>query len=86
MDESSSSAIHTIVHVLKSIWSLNWTRYLSWITATFAFPLRMAWIPLSYVLAVLKAVFAPAGYILAYFGGWVSAIARFLVSLEVTMS
>ncbi|OAQ63468.1 hypothetical protein VFPPC_09846 [Pochonia chlamydosporia 170] len=81
MDESSS-AIHTLVHILKSIYSLNWTRYLSYIAATLALPLRIAWIPLSYVFAILKAIFAPAGYILSYLGGWVAAIANFLVSLE----
>ncbi|TWU77578.1 hypothetical protein ED733_007724 [Metarhizium rileyi] len=81
MDEPSS-AIHTIVHILKSIWSLNWARYLSHTVAALSLPLRAVWVPLSYAIAVLGTVFAPVSYILAYLGSWVAAVARLLVSLE----
>jgi hypothetical protein len=61
----------------------NWTRYLY---AAAVLPLRVAWLPLSYLVAVLKALFAPAGYVLAYIGTWIVAIANFLVSLEVHLT
>ncbi|KHN94625.1 uncharacterized protein MAM_07531 [Metarhizium album ARSEF 1941] len=81
MDEPSS-AVHAIIHILKSTWSLDWTRPLSYMTAGLTLPLRLAFIPLSYVLAVLAVLLAPAGHILAYLGSWVAAMAALLVSLE----
>lgn len=80
---SSSSFIDTIVHILQPIRSLNWTRYLGLITAALSLPLRLAWIPLSRLLALVTTLLAPAGYVLAYLGSWAAAVARFLVSLEV---
>ncbi|KID87118.1 hypothetical protein MGU_05896 [Metarhizium guizhouense ARSEF 977] len=79
---SSSSFIDTIVHILQPIRSLNWTRYLGLITAALSLPLRLAWIPLSRLLALVTTLLAPAGYVLAYLGSWAAAVARFLVSLE----
>ncbi|KAH0595238.1 hypothetical protein MHUMG1_06987 [Metarhizium humberi] len=81
-ESSSSSFIDTIVHILQPIRSLNWTRYLGLITAALSLPLRLAWIPLSRLLALVTTLLAPAGYVLAYLGSWAAAVARFLVSLE----
>lgn len=82
-ESSSSSFIDTIVHILQPIRSLNWTRYLGLITTALSLPLRLAWIPLSRLLALVTTLLAPAGYVLAYLGSWAAAVARFLVSLEV---
>ncbi|EFY93229.1 hypothetical protein MAC_00467 [Metarhizium acridum CQMa 102] len=73
MDEPSS-AIHTIVHIVR------------YIAAALSLPLRLAWIPLSYVLALVSNLLAPAGYILGYLGGWVGAVAGLLVSLEFSVA
>ncbi|KFG77677.1 hypothetical protein MANI_016472 [Metarhizium anisopliae] len=81
-ESSSSSFIDTIVHILQPIRSLNWTRYLGLITTALSLPLRLAWIPLSRLLALVTTLLAPAGYVLAYLGSWAAAVARFLVSLE----
>ncbi|KAK2601925.1 hypothetical protein QQS21_004516 [Conoideocrella luteorostrata] len=83
---SSSSFMDTLAHIIQPIWSLNWARYTSWLTSSLTLPLRMLWIPLSYALSFGQAVLAPAGYVLSYLAGWISAIASFLISLEFSVA
>ncbi|QUC18894.1 uncharacterized protein UV8b_03135 [Ustilaginoidea virens] len=50
--------------------------------AAIAFPLRIAWTPVSYAARLLKTLLAPTGYLLHYLSTCVAALAAFLASLE----
>ncbi|KAL7925298.1 hypothetical protein ACQKWADRAFT_283589 [Trichoderma austrokoningii] len=56
--------------------------YASFIGRIFVFPLRIAFIPISYLLGVLRVVFAPAIYLFSYITGWCRAVVDFVVSLQ----
>jgi hypothetical protein len=57
--------------------------YASYIGRIFAFPFRVAYVPVSYLLSALRVVFAPAIYLFSYITGWCRDIIDFIVSLQV---
>ncbi|KAK1243546.1 hypothetical protein MKX08_001684 [Trichoderma sp. CBMAI-0020] len=56
--------------------------YASFIGRIFAFPFRLAYVPIHYLLSVLRVVFAPAIYLLSYITGWCRGVIDFVVSLQ----
>ncbi|KAG6025498.1 hypothetical protein E4U41_001505 [Claviceps citrina] len=85
MDDASSSLSFlttTLVHIIKSAWSFPWARYAALLASGVVFPLYVLWTPVSYLVRVLQAVFAPVRYVLDYAGGWVDCLVGFLISLE----
>ncbi|KAG5949940.1 hypothetical protein E4U53_005625 [Claviceps sorghi] len=89
MDDASVSSLSlttTVLHVVKSVWSVPWAAYAAVLVSALLFPLRVLWTPVSYLFGLLQAVFAPVGYVLDYAGGWVSYVAAFLISLEFSIA
>ncbi|KAG5977667.1 hypothetical protein E4U55_006632 [Claviceps digitariae] len=84
MDDASvsSTSLTTILHIIKSSWSFPWARCVALLVSGVVFPLRVLWTPVSFLVGVLQAVFAPVGYVLDYAGGWVSYVAGILISFE----
>lgn len=56
--------------------------YASFIGRIFAFPFRLAYVPIHYLLSVLRVVFAPAIYLFSYITGWCRGVIDFVVSLQ----
>ncbi|RFU72350.1 hypothetical protein TARUN_9913 [Trichoderma arundinaceum] len=56
--------------------------YVSLLGRLFTFPVRLAYIPLSYLLSVLGVVFAPAIYLFAYIASWCRGVIDFIVALQ----
>lgn len=46
-------------------------------------PLRLAYVPLSYVLSALGVLFAPAFFLLSYLASWCRGVMEFIVALQV---
>jgi hypothetical protein len=59
--------------------------YVSVIGRLLAFPFRLAYVPLSYLLSVLGVVFAPAIYLCSYIAGWCRGVFDFVVALQVRL-
>ena len=79
-DPSAASTVADVLsRIFRAIWSFPWART----GGIVVYPVRLVFIPVSRVLAFVLAIFAPVGYILAYFLSWARTIAAFLVSLEV---
>lgn len=57
--------------------------YASYIGRLFTFPIRLAYVPISYLLSALRVVFAPAIYLFSYITGWCRGVIDFVVSLQV---
>ncbi|POR35951.1 Uncharacterized protein TPAR_03858 [Tolypocladium paradoxum] len=84
MDEPStlSAVLDTVALVARALWGINWSWYLSWLVHIVALPLRLLWIPLSYMASFLLVLFAPALCLLSYFLSWMNALVAFFVGLE----
>lgn len=57
--------------------------YASFIGRILAFPFRLAYVPISYLLSALRVVFAPAIYLFSYITGWCRGVIDFIASLQV---
>ncbi|KAL7913644.1 hypothetical protein GGI35DRAFT_218842 [Trichoderma velutinum] len=55
---------------------------LSFLGRILLFPLRLASIPLSYLLSALRIVFAPAIYLVAYITSWCRVVFDFVIALQ----
>ncbi|KAH6606374.1 hypothetical protein Trco_005527 [Trichoderma cornu-damae] len=47
-----------------------------------AFPVRLAYVPVSYLLSALAVVFAPVIYLFAYIAGWCRGVFDFVCALQ----
>ncbi|UKZ70093.1 uncharacterized protein TrAtP1_011093 [Trichoderma atroviride] len=56
--------------------------YASFIGRIFAFPFRLAYVPIHYLLSALRVVFAPAIYLFSYITGWCRGVIDFVISLQ----
>ncbi|KAL7797497.1 hypothetical protein V8C37DRAFT_369671 [Trichoderma ceciliae] len=56
--------------------------YMSLIGRLLSFPIRLAYVPLSYLLSVLAIVFAPAIYLFAYISSWCRGVSDFIIALQ----
>ncbi|KAL6910994.1 hypothetical protein GGI43DRAFT_378933 [Trichoderma evansii] len=56
--------------------------YASYIGRLFTLPIRLAYVPISYLLSALRVVFAPAIYLFSYITGWCRGVIDFIVSLQ----
>ncbi|KAG6121770.1 hypothetical protein E4U14_001248 [Claviceps sp. LM454 group G7] len=81
-----STFLSALLHIINSAWSLAWSfpwgRNAALLARGVVFPLRVLWTPVSYLVRVSKAVFAPVAYVLEYAGGWVGYLVGVLISLE----
>ncbi|KAG6192712.1 hypothetical protein E4U27_002145 [Claviceps purpurea] len=81
-----SAFLSTLLHIINSAWSLAWSlawgRYAALLAHGVVLPLRVLWTPVSYLVGVSKAVFAPVAYVLDYAGGWVGYLVGVLIGLE----
>ncbi|PNP55109.1 hypothetical protein THARTR1_04798 [Trichoderma harzianum] len=57
-------------------------RVVSFLGRILLFPLRLASVPLSYLLSALRIVFAPAIYLVAYITSWCRAVFDFILALQ----
>ncbi|KAM6487081.1 hypothetical protein HDV62DRAFT_142101 [Trichoderma sp. SZMC 28011] len=57
-------------------------RVFSFLGRILIFPLRLASVPLSYLLSALRIVFAPAIYLVAYVTGWCRGVFDFILALQ----
>ncbi|QYT05852.1 hypothetical protein H0G86_012730 [Trichoderma simmonsii] len=57
-------------------------RVFSFLGRILIFPLRLASVPLSYLLSALRIVFAPAIYLVAYITGWCRGVFDFVLALQ----
>ncbi|KAK4069749.1 uncharacterized protein Triagg1_6879 [Trichoderma aggressivum f. europaeum] len=57
-------------------------RVFSFLGRILIFPLRLASIPVSYLLSALRIVFAPAIYLVAYMASWCRAVLDFILALQ----
>ncbi len=79
-----SGAFDLIARVVLSLWAVPWRWLLSQLVRVIALPLRLVWLPLSYVASFLRVLFAPALYVASYALSCVNAFIAFVVSLEVS--
>ncbi|KAM0255211.1 hypothetical protein ACHAQJ_005975 [Trichoderma viride] len=56
--------------------------YVSLVGRLFAYPFRLAYVPLSYLLSVLGVVFAPAIYLFSYIASWCRGVFDFIAALQ----
>ncbi|KAJ6438643.1 activator subunit [Purpureocillium lavendulum] len=88
-----SGALDLIAHAARSLWAVPWRWLLGellgqlgqlaqLVRAVVAAPLRLVWLPLSYVARFLLVLFAPAIYLASYALAWANALVAFVVSLE----
>ncbi|KAL6881576.1 hypothetical protein J3F83DRAFT_722786 [Trichoderma novae-zelandiae] len=56
--------------------------YIAVLGRLLTFPLRLIWIPLSYLLSALRIVFFPVIYLVAYVAGWCRAVFDFIAALQ----
>ncbi|KAG6064252.1 hypothetical protein E4U32_000424 [Claviceps aff. humidiphila group G2b] len=81
-----STFLSALLHIINSAWSLAWSfpwgRYAALLARGVVFPLRVLWTPVSYLVGVSKAVFAPVAYVIDYAGGWVGYLVGVLIGLE----
>ncbi|GJN74582.1 hypothetical protein PLICBS_008673 [Purpureocillium lilacinum] len=77
-----SGAFDLIARVVLSLWAVPWRWLLSQLVRVIALPLRLVWLPLSYVASFLRVLFAPALYVASYALSCVNAFIAFVVSLE----
>ncbi|KAF7543746.1 hypothetical protein G7046_g9938 [Stylonectria norvegica] len=82
--EPSTAAIifSSLSSLARSIASVHWARYLSWLVHLLSLPWKLVLIPLRFVARVLLVVLAPALYMGAYFLSWIRAAWGFAASLE----
>ncbi|KAK4072563.1 hypothetical protein Trihar35433_4627 [Trichoderma harzianum] len=57
-------------------------RVFSFLGRILIFPLRLASVPLSYLLSALRIVFAPAIYLVAYVTSWCRGVFDFILALQ----
>ncbi|KAL7949138.1 hypothetical protein V8C42DRAFT_313421 [Trichoderma barbatum] len=69
--------LSAILDYLRPVFSI-----LSFLTRVLIFPLRLVSIPLSYLLSLLRIVFAPAIYLVAYIASWCRVVFEFIVALQ----
>ena len=89
---SDPTALSTILEPLaliaRTIYTLlskiHWSWWISRIASALALPFKALAIPLKILFGVLYVILAPIVYVLAFVWSFVSAVAAFVVSLEVS--
>ena len=78
-----SGFVDALASVGGGVAAVPWSRYLSWAGAVLALPLRLVWVPVRFLAAVVLGLLAPVLHMLSYALSWVAAIYAFFAGLEV---